>query len=101
MYFVASKCLGGGFTLYHMTAQHLAEPPLEKVEGRSLGIVVLHVTALARLRQELAGKLVPGLLFQVFVACRHVLPSFLDNFSCGVNRGVPQAWHQLGKSCKW
>ena len=104
MCFIASnhpKCLGGGTILHHMIVQCLAQPPLEEVEERSLGIVMLHVTAVAHLRQELAGNLVPNLLLQVVGACRHVLPSFLDTLSSVVNRGVQQALHQLGKSCKW
>lgn len=104
MYFVPSncpKCLGGGLILCQMIVQHLAQPLLEEVEGKSLGNVVLHITALALLRQELAGNLVPSLLLQVVGACGPVLPSFLASLSRGVNRGVQRALHQLGKSCKW
>lgn len=103
MYFVPSdclKCLGGGLILCHVIVQHLAQPLLEEVEGKSLGIFVLNIAALALLRQELAGNLVSSLLLQVVGAHRHVLPSFLGSLSCGVNRVMQQALHQLGKSCK-
>lgn len=77
--------------------QYLAQPPLGKVEQRSLEIFI---RTLAHLRQEPAGNLTPSPLLQVVGACRHVLPSVLDSLSSGVNRGVQQALHWLGKSCK-
>lgn len=91
MWFVASnhlKCLGGGTILHCVIVQRLVQPSLEEVERRSLGIVMLHITALAHLRHELAGNLAPSLLLQVAGACIHVLPSFLDSLSSDVNRGV-------------
>lgn len=103
MCFVASKhptCIGGGTILHHVIVQ-VVQPPLEEVEGRSLGIVMLQVTDLAHLRQKLAGNLALGLLLQVFGACGHVLPSFLDSLSSGVIRGVQRALHWLGESGKW
>jgi len=45
-----------------MIMQHLAQPPPEEVERRSLGIVMLRIAALAHLRQGLAGNITPGRL---------------------------------------
>lgn len=92
VYFVPSncpKCLGGGLILYEMIVQHLPQPQLE--EERSLGIVVLHTTALALPGQKLAANLVPSLLLQVVGACMTCSPSFLDNFSRGVTGDVKQS----------
>lgn len=62
LYFIVSnhpKCLRRGTILYHVIVQHLAQPLLEEVEQRSLGILI---RALAHLRQEPAGNLSSRLL---------------------------------------